>query len=117
MKKVLIVDDSAFARATLRKLLQQAGYEVCEAGGGLEALELMTECRPDLVTMDLLMPGMEGEELLAHLLKLNPACPFVIISADIQTTTREALLAAGAAAFLNKPVREAELLALLEKLL
>lgn len=117
MKKILIVDDSAFARATLRQMLRGAGYEVIEANSGLQALEMMADVQPDLVTLDLLMPVMEGGELLGHMLKLGQGCPFVVISADIQTITRNELIAAGAAGFLNKPVKEEELLALLQKLL
>lgn len=117
MYKILIVDDSAFARATLRKMLRDAGYEVDEASSGFEALELMPTIQPDLVTMDLLMPGMEGEELLGHMQKLAANCPFVVISADAQAVTRQALLAAGAAGFLNKPVTEADLLPLMHSLL
>jgi len=117
MKKILVVDDSSFARATLRRMLERAGYEVFEASSGFEALELMPVVKPNLVTMDLLMPGMEGEELLSHLLKLCADCPFVVISADIQNTTQKLILDAGAAGFINKPVEEKALLDLIHKLL
>lgn len=117
MKKILVVDDSSFARATLRRMLERAGYEVFEASSGFEALELMHVVKPNLVTMDLLMPGMEGEELLSHLLKLCADCPFVVISADIQNTTQKLILDAGAAGFINKPVEEKALLDLIHKLL
>lgn len=116
MKKILIVDDSAFARATLKHILHNAGYEVHEASSGFEALELLPVIKPDLVTFDLLMPGMEGDELLGHMQKLGQKCPFVVITADIQTITQSDLLKAGANGFLNKPVKEEELLALMDKL-
>lgn len=116
MKKILIVDDSAFARATVKQILRNAGYEVFEASSGFEALELMPVIKPDLVTLDLLMPGMEGDELLGHMQKMGQECPFVVITADIQTLTQRDLLDAGANGFLNKPVKEEELLALIHKL-
>lgn len=116
MKKILIVDDSAFARTTLRVMLQNAGYTVIEASSGYEALELVPIHKPDLVTIDLLMPGMEGNELVGHLRKLCQECPLVVISADIQTLTRHELLSAGAVGYLNKPVNESDLLKLLESI-
>lgn len=116
MKKILIIDDSGFARATLRRILQKAGYEVHEASSGLEALELLPSLKPDLVTLDLLMPEMEGRELIGHLHKLCRDCPMVVISADIQSFTHQEMIEAGAAGFLNKPVVEQDLLALVQKL-
>lgn len=117
MKKILVVDDSAFARAILAQMLRRAGYEVFEASGGLQALEMMGEVQPDLVTLDLLMPSMEGDELLGHMLRLGHGCPFVIISANIRTIIHDELIAAGAAGFLSKPVKEEDLFALLLRLL
>ncbi|MFM8322802.1 MAG: PleD family two-component system response regulator [Chloroflexota bacterium] len=117
MPKILIVDDSAFARTTLRRILKDAGYEVHEAASGLEALELMPGLNPDLVTLDLLMPEMEGGELIGHLRQIDRLTPLIVISADIQTATRDEVLAAGATAYLNKPVKDEELLALIVRLL
>jgi two-component system, chemotaxis family, chemotaxis protein CheY len=117
MKKILVVDDSAFTRATLRKMLENAGHEVHEASSGLEALELMPALQPDLVTVDLLMPEMKGDELLTHMRQISQQCPVVVITADIQTNTRGNLLKAGAAGFITKPVKEPELLETVTRLL
>jgi len=104
MAQILVVDDSAFARATLKQKLTEAGHVVAEAASGVEALEMLATQRFDLVTMDLLMPEMEGGELLQNIRKLSPSIPVVVITADIQTQTREELMTRGASAFLNKPV-------------
>ncbi len=104
MAHILIVDDSAFARATLRQKLTESGHVVSEAASGVEALEMLATQHFDLVTMDLLMPEMEGSELLQNIRKLSSSMPVVVITADIQTQTREELIARGASAFINKPV-------------
>lgn len=116
-EKILIIDDSAFARAMVRQILEKAGYQVYEASSGLEALEKFPIVQPNLVTMDLLMPGMEGGELIKHLQTLAASCPVVVITADIQTLTHQELMQAGAAGFLNKPVNEEELLNLVRQAL
>jgi two-component system chemotaxis response regulator CheY len=117
MAHILIIDDSAFARSLLKNNLVAAGHTVTEASSGLEALELVRTLQPEIITIDLLMPGMEGLELLGHLRRVNPKFRIIVISADIQTTTREELLSAGADAFLNKPVDTPALLQTIERLL
>jgi CheY-like chemotaxis protein len=103
MPKILIVDDSAFARRSIRHALESSGHEIFEAESGLRALEMVQQVAPDIITIDLLMPDMPGGELLQHLRSLVPDSRFVIITADIQDATREQLMAAGADAFINKP--------------
>lgn len=117
MKKILVVDDSAFARATLRQTLKGAGYEVYEASSGLEAIEMMPTLQPDLVTLDLLMPEMRGDELLGYLRRVSEHCPLLIVTADVQTMTRNDMLAAGASGFVTKPFRQEDLLQEIERLL
>jgi CheY-like chemotaxis protein len=117
MAKILIIDDSSFARNNLKKNLQQAGYSIVEAANGAQGLELAQQENPDLITLDLLMPGMTGQETLPHLKKICPEAKIIILSADIQTFVREELLAAGANAFLNKPAVTAELLETIAQLL
>ena len=117
MPHVLIVDDSTFARANLRRPLEEAGYTTSEASSGQKALEIVQTVKPDLVTLDLLMPGMSGLETLIALLPLCPNSKIVVVSADIQTATREELIRAGAHVFLNKPVSRAELIETAARLL
>ena len=117
MAKILVVDDSSFARATMRRRLEEAGYTVIEADSGQRALELAAREKPDLATLDLLMPGMSGNETLAQLRPLYPALKILVVSADVQALTRQEVLAAGANGFLNKPVATVDLLATVSKLL
>src|SRR3954471_22611866 len=101
--KVLIVDDSALARRTMRQILETAGYEVAEADDGLNALERYFLEKPDVVMLDLVMKGMYGLDVLSKLRELDPGVKVIVVSADIQTSSRELVAQAGGAAFVNKP--------------
>ena len=106
--KVLLVDDSGLARRSTRRVLEDAGYSVVEAEDGLSALEQFAVEKPDVVLLDLVMKGMYGLDVLQKLRELDPAVRVIVISADIQTSSREMVKAAGASAFLNKPVGPGE---------
>jgi len=108
--KVLVVDDSALSRRTLRQILEPAGYEVAEAEDGLSALERYFLDKPDIVLLDLVMKGMYGLDVLTKLRELDADAKVVIVSADIQTSSHELVEAAGARAFVNKPFDRAEIL-------
>lgn len=114
--RVLIVDDSAFARERIVQLTTAAGHEAFQAAHGQEALRLISEIRPDAVTVDLLMPGMDGIELIEKLHAAYPSLPVIVVSADVQDATRRQVLAAGAVAFVSKAGRLTELLNVLEAL-
>jgi two-component system, chemotaxis family, chemotaxis protein CheY len=107
--KVLIVDDSSLARRTLRQLLEEMGHSVEEASDGAQALERYFINRHDLVVLDMVMNGMYGLEVLAKMRELNPEVRVIVASADIQKSTHEQARAAGAAAFVNKPLNRQEL--------
>jgi two-component system, chemotaxis family, chemotaxis protein CheY len=117
MAKIMIVDDSTFARRNLRRTLSVAGYDIIEASSGQQAVDLAGKEFPDLVTLDLLMPGLTGLDTLKLLKNVTPNSKYVIITADIQDSTREELLNEGAHAFINKPFSEYNLLETLENLL
>ena len=102
-QKILIVDDSALSRRTLRRILETAGYEVVEAGDGMTALELYFLEKPSLVLLDLVMKGMYGLDVLVKLREMDPKALVVVASADIQSSTRKMVDEAGALAFINKP--------------
>jgi len=108
--KVLIVDDSALSRRTLRQILEPAGYAVEEAADGLIALELYSLDRPDVVLLDLVMKGMYGLEVLIKLRELDANARVVVVSADIQTSSHTLVEEAGARAFVNKPFDKADIL-------
>ena len=116
-KHVLVIDDSGLTRRNLRNILERAGFTVSEAPDGMAALERYFVDKPDVVFLDLVMTGMYGLDVLTKLRELDEDARVVVISADIQTPTREAAEAAGASAFLNKPVDEREVLRTLDTVL
>ncbi|HTL16127.1 MAG TPA: response regulator, partial [Patescibacteria group bacterium] len=107
--KILVVDDSGLARRLLRKILEDLGHEVEDASDGAEALERYALNRHDAIILDLLMHGMYGVEVLEKFKQLNPSLPVIVVSADIQRTTRDQVKAAGAVAMVNKPVTREQL--------
>ena len=112
--KVLIVDDSALTRRSLRQILESAEYEVAEAEDGLAALERYFLDKPDVVLMDLVMRGMYGLEVIQKLRELDPDARIVVVSADIQTSSQDLAGEAGAAGFINKPFDRADILSALD---
>src|SRR5262245_28525760 len=115
--KILIVDDSALARRTLRRILESSGYEVGEAEDGLAALERYFLDKPDVVLLDLVMRGMQGLDVLQKLIELDPQVKVVVVSADVQTSSQEMVGRAGARGFVNKPFERAEILQALDNVL
>ncbi len=101
--KILIVDDSALSRRTLRRIVESAGYEVVEADDGMAALEIYFLEKPRLVLLDLVMKGMYGLDVLLKLREMDPQVRAVVASADIQSSTRQMADEAGALGFINKP--------------
>ena len=112
--KVLIVDDSALTRRSLRQILESAGCEVVEAENGLDALERYFLDKPDVVLLDLVMKGMYGLDVLQKIRELDPNARIVVVSADIQTSSQDLAGAAGAAAFINKPFDRTDILSALD---
>jgi len=115
--KVLLVDDSGLARRSTRRVLEQAGYTVVEAEDGLSALERFALEKPDLVLLDLVMAGMYGLDVLAKLREMDPAARVVVMSADIQTSSRDLVQSAGAVGFINKPAPPAVVVEMVERVL
>jgi two-component system, chemotaxis family, chemotaxis protein CheY len=109
--KILVVDDSGLARRSTRRVLEAAGYEVVEADEGLSALERYFVEKPAVVLLDLVMKGMYGLDVLAKLREMDPAARVIVISADIQTTSRNLASVAGASGFLNKPAKPEDIVA------
>lgn len=112
--KILIVDDSALSRRTLRRILETGGYEVVEADDGMTALEIYFLEKPNLVLLDLVMKGMYGLDVLVKLREMDPKAMVVVASADIQSSTRMMVDEAGARAFINKPFVSEQVLAAVE---
>lgn len=110
MITAMVVDDSAFTRRMMRQELEKLGYAVIEAPGGRRALELYAEQNPDFVTLDLLMPGMEGDEVLSRLKDIDPEVKVIVCTSNVQSSMRSRLMQLGALGVVNKPVRMHELL-------
>lgn len=115
--KVLLVDDSGLARRGTRRVLEEAGYTVVEAEDGLSALERFSLDKPDVVLLDLVMKGMYGLDVLAKMRELDPAARVIVVSADIQTSSRDMVQAGGAAGFINKPAAPGQVVAMVEQVL
>ncbi|MDP6924027.1 MAG: response regulator [Candidatus Scalindua sp.] len=103
MAKILIIDDAKFTRTMLKKMIAEFGHETIEAGNGREGLEKITGEDPDLVLTDILMPEMEGTELLELLRETNMDVSVIVISANIQDSVRDQCMNLGVSEFFGKP--------------
>ncbi len=112
--KVLVVDDSALTRRSLRQILETAGCHVVEAEDGLTAIERYYLEKPDVVMLDLVMRGMYGLDVLQKLRELDASARVIVVSADIQSSSHDLAEQAGAKAFINKPFDKAEILVALD---
>jgi len=112
--KVLIVDDSALARRTVRQALEELGHTVEEASDGAQALERYYINKPELVILDMVMNGMYGLEVLTKIREMDKDALVIVATADIQTTTADQVRAAGAKGILNKPVNRRQLSATID---
>jgi two-component system chemotaxis response regulator CheY len=115
--KILIVDDSSMSRRIVRALLESEGHEVAEAADGMDALERYSLEKPDLVLLDLLMQGMYGVEVLQKLRTIDSEARVIVVTADIQASTRELAEQAGSRGFATKPINKEELLRLVNSVL
>ena len=114
-KKVLIVEDNELNMKLFHDLLDAQGYETLQTREGLQALALAREQKPDLVTMDLTMPNMDGEATIEALVGLFPNLRILVVSALADKATALRAIVKGAHGFVLKPFRNEELLhALLE---
>lgn len=113
--KILVVDDSRYIVASVGKTLREQGFAVIEANGGVEALEKAHHDKPDCLLLDLLMPDLDGLQVLARLRETGLSIPVIILTADIQETTRKKCIESGAAGFINKPPRTDEMLEAIRK--
>lgn len=107
MKTVLIVDDAAFMRLSIRKMLEKNGYEVVgEAENGLVAVEKYMELQPDIVTMDITMKDMNGLEALKAIMERDKKANIIMVSAMGQEAMVKDAVLSGAKGFIVKPFKE-----------
>jgi two-component system chemotaxis response regulator CheY len=113
----LIVDDSLVARLSLKGILKESNMGLSEASSGEDALEKLSGgLSPDIVFLDLTMPGKGGIETLRDIRSAYPKLPVVIVTADIQARTIEMVTEAGASAVVRKPADRAEILGVIGRL-
>ncbi len=117
MAKILIADDSAFARLNCKKVLIKGGHEVVEAADGLQAVALYQSEQPDVVFLDITMPGMDGLAALEEILKIDSQARIAMASAMGQQSVVIQALKAGAKDFLVKPFEPERVIKTLDKLL
>ena len=108
--KLLIVDDSNIMRRRIERSQQFDDLQlVGTAGNGVEAIELFKRTDPDVVTMDLTMPRMDGIECISHLVALKPEVRILVVSALADKATAVEAMEKGANGFLNKPFTDRQL--------
>lgn len=107
MKRILVVDDDIYIGNMVEEVLNRAGYGVLRAYSGTEAILLLERERPDLVLLDLMLPGISGEEVLKRIVGI----PVIVVSAKTEVCHKVALLWGGAVDYLTKPFDTSELLA------
>lgn len=118
MKRLLIVDDSSVMRRTIEKNLANYDLEIIgQAANGHEAVEIVKKELPDVVTLDITMPEMDGIACLKEIMKINPETKVMIITALSDKLTGLVALDRGARGFLYKPVSAADLEKSFDKLL
>lgn len=107
MVKILIIDDAKYLRTMYKGMIGLIGeYEVIEAANGREGIEKIYSEEPDIVLVDLLMPEMDGIELLKVLHNTSVDTNIIIVSANTDPTTSDLCLELGASAFLTKPLKK-----------
>ena len=107
METIAIIDDDIYIVDMLREVLLQEGYSVLQAYSGTEALYLLSQNKPDIVLLDLMLPGLSGEEVLPYIEDI----PVIVLSAKVDVQDKVNLLLKGAADYITKPFDTKELLA------
>jgi CheY-like chemotaxis protein len=119
LPKVLVCDNEEALRALVRGALELGEYEIVEAHDGNESVELARSFDPDLIVLDMMMPGRTGLEVLAELRTEDrfAATPVIMLTARAQAKDRQAAVEAGVSRFLPKPFSPLELASVVEELL
>lgn len=107
MKNILIIDDDIHIGNVLEEILEKEGYKISRAYSGTEAILSVEQRKPDLILLDLMLPGLNGEEVLPQMKDI----PVIIVSAKADIDNKAELLLAGAADYITKPFHRKELLA------
>lgn len=114
---ILVVDDESRVRLAIRRVLEKEGHLISEAGDGLQALQAIAANQPDLVLVDLMMPEMDGMELLGEARKAYPDLPFVVITGYATLDKAVEAMKQGADDFMAKPFKPTELRMVVDRVL
>ena len=118
MAKILIVDDSAFSRNIISMMVESGGHEVVgRAEDGEQAVKLFKSLHPELVMLDYLMPGKNGEVVLKELIQHDPSARVIMISGSGDNTIEERALQTGAKVFVKKPCLPRDLLKVIDQVM
>ncbi len=117
MARLLVVDDSGYARRVHRQILESAGHVVLEASSGFAALERFSIDQPEAVLLDLSMEDIGGLDVLRRLREMDVGARVLVISADVQQSTERMVRSSGAMGFVGKPAAPDALLAAIEQML
>jgi len=109
MAVILVIDDSRLSRALAAKALSDAGHTVVEAADGQQGIAALEKHQPDCIVTDLLMPVLDGHEFLSQIRARGIQIPVVVLTADIQSSTRCLCEGLGISSFVNKPINAGEL--------
>lgn len=107
MKNILIIDDDIYIGNLLEKILAKEEYSISRAYSGTEAILVLAHSKPDLILLDLMLPGLSGEDVLPQI----KGIPVIIVSAKVDVDSKVALLLGGAVDYITKPFNTKELLA------
>lgn len=102
-KIILVADDAMFMRSILKSILVKQGYEIVEAGDGIQAIEQYKKIKPDIVTLDITMPNMDGLAALKHIREFDPNANVIMCSAMGQQAMVMEAIQNGAKDFIVKP--------------
>jgi len=116
-KTVLVVDDAVVMRMMIKNILTKNGYAVVEAESGIDAVEKHKASRPDAVTMDMVMPDMDGIAAVKQIVAMDPAARIVMCTSMGQQQLVVEAVQAGAKSFITKPFQPPKILETLEKVL
>ncbi|HHW66697.1 response regulator [Defluviitalea raffinosedens] len=109
--RFLVVDDAIFMRTVLKKMLSEEGFEVVgEAGNGLDAIQMAAELQPDIITLDITMPVMDGIKAVPGILKVSPNSKIIMCSALGQQAMVVDAIKKGAKDFIVKPFEKSRVL-------
>ena len=117
MALILVIDDSLYMRGKICSILRLDGHKILEADNGLKGLQMASANSPDCILLDIIMPGMDGLKIIKSLKDQHLNIPMIVVTADIQESTRKQCMELGAVAVINKPPKEEDLRSMINKVL